>query len=356
MNERLRVALISPVAWRTPPRHYGPWESVVALLASGLVEHDVDVTVFATADSETPGRLVAVAPRGYEEDPTLCAKVWECLHISEVFERATEFDLIHNHFDYLPLTYSQLVDTPVVATIHGFSSPDILPVYEKYNGRVSYVAISNADRSPTLDYVGTVHHGVDVNRFTFQPQPGAYLVFFGRIHRDKGAAEAIEIARCAKRRLLLAGIVQDAAYFREFIEPHLDGERVTYLGSVGPERRDSLLGGAVALLHPIAFAEPFGLSVVEAMACGTPVVAYNRGSMPELIQDGVTGFLVQNAVDAVDAVARVGRLDRGTCRRHVQEYFTAKRMVDEYLGIYRKVLASDRLAQRPGPHQGRERS
>jgi len=351
MSDRLRLALLSPVAWRTPPRHYGPWESVVALLAGGLVERDIDVTLFATADSETTGRLVAVAPRGYEEDPTLCAKVWECLHISEVFERATEFDLIHNHFDYLPLTYSQLVNTPLVTTIHGFSSPDILPVYQKYDGRVSYVAISNADRSPALEYVGTVHHGVDLGQFTFQPRADTYLVFFGRIHPDKGAAEAIEIARRAKRRLLLAGIVQDAGYFRELIEPHLDGERVTYVGSVGPERRDSLLGGALALLHPIAFAEPFGLSVVEAMACGTPVVAYNRGSMPELIQDGVNGFLVEDVAGAVAAVGRIGRLDRRACRRHVAAHFTAERMVEDYLKIYRAVLARKRLAPPMGPHR-----
>ena len=354
MSDRLRVALLSPVAWRTPPRHYGPWESVVALLASGLVEHDVDVTLFATADSETSARLVAVAPRGYEEDPTLCAKVWECLHISEVFERASEFDLIHNHFDYLPLTYSRLVSTPLLTTIHGFSSPDILPVYQKYDGWVSYVAISNADRSPALEYVGTVHHGVNLEQFTFQPRADAYLVFFGRIHPDKGAAEAIEIARRAKRRLLLAGIVQDAGYFRELVEPHLDGERVTYLGSVGPERRDSLLGGALALLHPIAFAEPFGLSVVEAMACGTPVVAYNRGSMPELIQDGVTGFLVGDVAEAVAAVGRIGSLDRRACRRHVAAHFTAERMVEDYLAIYRAVLARQRLAQRLEPQRAGE--
>jgi glycosyltransferase involved in cell wall biosynthesis len=342
VQDRLRVALLSPVAWRTPPRHYGPWESIVSLLAEGLVERGVEVTLFATADSETRAHLVAVAPRGYEEDPTLCAKVWECLHVSEVFERASDFDLIHNHFDFLPLTYSRLVNTPLVTTIHGFSSPDILPVYEKYDGRVSYVAISNADRSPALDYVGTVHHGVDLRCFTFQPQPDDYLIFFGRIHPDKGAAEAIEIARRAKRRLLLAGIVQDTAYFRDQIEPHLDGERVSYLGSVGPEARNRLLGGALALLHPISFAEPFGLSVVEAMACGTPVVAYDRGSMPELIRDGVNGFLVQDVAGAVVALGRVGRLDRGACRRHVEQNFTAARMVDEYLGVYRQVLTRRR--------------
>jgi glycosyltransferase involved in cell wall biosynthesis len=347
MSDRLRLALLSPVAWRTPPRHYGPWERVVSLLAEGLVERGVDVTLFATADSVTSARLVGVVPRGYAEDPELCAKVWECLHISEVFERAGEFDLIHNHFDFLPLTYSKLVDTPLVTTIHGFSSPGILPVYEKYNGRVGYVAISNADRSPKLDYVGTVYHGIDLERFTFRSEPDDYLVFFGRIHPEKGAAEAIEIARGAKRRLILAGIVQDDAYFHDHIEPQLDGERVIYIGSVGPERRDRLLGGAVALLHPISFAEPFGLSVVESMACGTPVVAFDRGSMPELIRDGSTGFLVRDVGEAVAALGRVASLERHACRRHTEQYFSSARMVDDYLHVYRSLLGRKRRASRP---------
>ena len=297
---------------------------------------------------------MAVAPRGYEEDPELCAKVCECLHISEVFERASEFDLIHNHFDFLPLTYSRLVDTPLVTTIHGFSSPSILPVYEKYNGRVCYVAISNADRSPRLDYVGTVYHGIDLGRFTFRPKAGEYLVFLGRIHPDKGAAEAIEIARCAKRRLILAGIVQDAAYFRDAVQPKLDGERVTYVGSVGPQHRDRLLGGAHALLHPISFAEPFGLSVLEAMACGTPVVAFDRGSMPELIRDGSNGFLAGNVGEAVAALARVPSLDRHVCRRYVEQHFTSARMVEDYLRVYQTVLLRHRHATRPDAPAGVE--
>jgi glycosyltransferase involved in cell wall biosynthesis len=341
MSDRLRVALLSPVAWRTPPRHYGPWERVVSLLTEGLVERGVQVTLFATADSETRARLVSVVRRGYEEDPDVCAKVCECLHISEVFERADRFDLIHNHFDFLPLTYSRLVETPVLATIHGFSSPKILPVYEKYNGHVSYVSISDADRSPTLDYVATVHHGIDIERFTFRSEPDDYLLFFGRIHPDKGAREAIQIARHAGRRLILAGIVQDAGYFRDEVEPHLDGTRVTYVGSVGPERRDQLLGGAVALLHPISFAEPFGLSVVEAMATGTPVVAFARGSMAELIQHGSNGFLVQSVDEAVTAVQEVATLDRRVCRRHAEQNFSAARMVDDYLRVYHTVLGRD---------------
>lgn len=336
----MKLAMLAPIAWRTPPRHYGPWEQVVSLLTEGLVRRGVEVTLFATADSVTSARLVAVCPRGYEEDPELDAKVWECLHISEVFERAHEFDLIHNHFDFLPLTYSALVSTPVVTTIHGFSSPKILPVYRKYDRRVFYVSISNADRAPDLTYIATVYHGIDLQMFTFRDQPEDYLLFFGRIHPDKGTAEAIEIARRAGKRLLLAGIIQDRGYWERDVAPHLDGDRIRYLGSAGPQLRDRLLGGALALLHPIRFAEPFGLSVVEAMACGTPVIAFSRGSMPELLRHGETGFLVSGVEEAVEAVRRIPSLDRRRCRREAEERFSSERMVEDYLRVYRQILAS----------------
>lgn len=339
MTESLRVAVLSPVAWRTPPRHYGPWESVVSLLTEGLVREGVEVTLFATADSLTGARLEAVCPTGYEDDRTLDAKVMEALHISHCFERASEFDLIHNHFDFLPLSYSGLVRTPVVTTIHGFSSSRILPVYEKYNRRTYYVSISDADRSERLDYVRTVYHGIDLEKFTLVDTPGEYLLFFGRIHPDKGAKEAIEIAKATGRRLVMAGIVQDRDYYDRYVAPEIDGTRVQYVGSVGPPERDRLLGGAWALLHPINFDEPFGLSVVEAMATGTPVVAFRRGSMPEVIRDGVTGFLVDDTAGAIEAVGRVASLDRARCRTHVKEKFSEARMVRDYLDVYRTILS-----------------
>src|SRR5512145_3539562 len=174
-TKSVRIAMVAPISWRTPPRHYGPWERVVSLLTEGLVKHGLEVTLFATADSITQAKLAAVCPRPYSEDATLDPKVWECLHISAVFERAAEFDLIHNHFDFLPLSYSGLVPTPVLTTIHGFSSERILPVYQKYNGRAYYVAISNADRHPSLDYVATVYHGIPLDEFTLQTQPDDYL-------------------------------------------------------------------------------------------------------------------------------------------------------------------------------------
>ncbi|NLI80301.1 MAG: glycosyltransferase [Deltaproteobacteria bacterium] len=338
----MRVAMLSPIAWRTPPRHYGPWESVVSLLTEGLVRRGIEVTLCATADSLTSAKLKAVCPSGYEEDRALDPKVWECLHISELFECADQFDLIHNHFDFLPLTYMGMTATPVLTTIHGFSSPKILPVYKKYNGRAYYVAISNADRHSELDYIATIHHGIDLDAFPFKPEQGEYLLFFSRIHPDKGAREAIEIARKAGKRLLMAGIIQDGDYFEAEVKPHLEGDRVEYVGSVGPERRKDLLGGAFALIHPVNFEEPFGLSVVEAMACGTPVVAFSRGSMPELVVEGVTGFLVTTIDEAVKALGRIPSIPRIACRRWVEKKFRVERMVEDYIRVYERILSEHR--------------
>jgi len=342
----MRIAMLSPIAWRTPPRHYGPWESVVSLLTEGLVSRGFDVTLFATGDSETSGKLHAVCARGYEEDRSIIPKVWECLHISELYEHAEDFDLIHNNFDFLPLTYTGLISTPFVSTIHGFSSPGILPVYKKYNGKVSYVSISDADRSPELDYIRTIHHGIDIKQFAFQPEPDDHLLFFGRIHHDKGAREAIEIARACNKKLVLAGIIQDEAYYRRHVEPHLDNCNAVYVGSVGPVQRNQLLGKACALLHPINFHEPFGLSVIESMACGTPVVAFNKGSMPELIENGKNGFLVTTVDEAIDAVAHVKDIDRSGCRRHVEQHFTVDRMVEEYIQVYATVTEKTKCEER----------
>src|SRR5437762_1849111 len=235
----LRVAILAPISWRVPPRNYGPWEQFASLLTEGLVERGVDVTLFATADSITRARLIGTAPTGYSEDPALDAKVWESLHIAALFERAGEFDVIHNSFDFLPLT--------------------------------------------------------------------------------------------------IAGIVQDRDYFEQLVEPRIDGERVRYFGPVGLDRRGEMLGGARALLHLVNFDEPFGFSVVEAMACGTPVIASARGSMPEIVRNGESGFLVGGLDEAVAAVGRVEGLDRAAVRASVERRFDVNRMVDDYLALYRRI-------------------
>jgi len=298
----------------------------------------LEVTLFATGDSQTSGKLVAVCRRPYSEDHSVDPKVAECLHISEVFERAAEFDLIHSHYDFLPLTYSALVDTPVLTTIHGFSSPSIIPVYRKYNAQSHYVAISEADKSPELDYIATIHHGIDITQFPFFEAEGEYLLFFGRIHPDKGVREAIHVAQRVGIKLVIAGIIQDQDYFATQVEPHIDGTTVEFLGSVGPGQRADVLGHALALLHLISFEEPFGLSMVESMACGTPVIAFSRGSIPEIIRDGETGYIVEDIESAINAVAGIGTIDRSICRSDVEKRFTSTRMARDYVRVYQKIL------------------
>jgi glycosyltransferase involved in cell wall biosynthesis len=331
----VKVAMLAPVAWRTPPRHYGPWERVAGLLTEGLVARGVDVTLFATGDSVTAATLDAVLPSGYGGDASVDGRVAEAMHVGHVLERSGEFDLVHNHLDWLPLALGGAWRAPLVTTIHGFSGPAILPAYRASTS--AFVSISDADRSPDLDYVATIHHGIDPDEFPPGPAIGDGLIVFGRIHPDKGTASAIAIARRTGRPLTICGPIHDADYFRAEVEPAL-GPDVSYLGSVGPAERARLLGEAAVLLHPIAFDEPFGLSVVEAMACGTPVVAYRRGSMAEIVDDGVTGFAVEGQDAAVAAVGMAARLDRGLVRATARRRFGVERMVDEYLAVYERIL------------------
>lgn len=340
--------MLAPVAWRCPPRHYGPWEQVAALLTERLVAAGVSVTLFATLDSRTTATLDGVLPHGYAEDDLLDGRVWEAIHVAHALARSGEFDLVHNHLDWLPLAFAAHCAAPMVTTVHGFSGRGILPAYRRSGS--SFVSISDADRSPELDYLATVHHGVDERLLPFVPDPGEDLVCFGRIHPDKGTADAVAIAARTGRRLVLCGIVQDERYFREQVEPAIDGDRVRFLGSVGPEQRASVLGSAAALLHPIGFDEPFGLSVVEAMTCGTPVVAYRRGSMAEVIDPGVTGFLARDVASAAELVDPATRLDRQAVRERALARFGADRMAAEYLAVYRRLVP----APEPAPGRGTE--
>lgn len=334
----MKIAMLAPVAWRTPPRHYGPWEQITYNITEGLVTRGIDATLFATKDSFTTGKLDGVVERGYEEDRMQNAKVLECMHISYAMEQAHKFDLLHNHFDFLPLTYTRLIKTPVITTIHGFSSPKIIPVYERYNDIGHYVSISNADRAPSLKYLATIYHGVLQKEFEYVETPKDYLLFFGRIHPDKGTHDAVKIAQETKKKLIIAGIIQDESYFKERVEPFTDGEQIVFVGAAGPEKRKELLGNAIALLHPIYFNEPFGLSVVESMFCGTPVIAYNRGSMPELIENNLSGLLVNDLQQAVDAVSAVEFINRRKCYEYAVAKFSMETMIDNYIEVYNMIL------------------
>lgn len=330
--------MLAPIAWRTPPEKYGPWEQVASNLTEGLVEKGIDVTLFATGNSITKGKLESVTQTGYAEDPNTDPKVWECLHISHLMEQSQQFDLIHNHFDFLPLTYSGLIKTPMVTTIHGFSSSKILPVYKKYNKNGFYVSISESDRHPSLDYSATVYNGLNSNEFTFQKVPKEYLLYFGRIHPEKGAHESIMIAKKSGRKLIISGLIQDQEYFDSKVKPFINNDDIVFVGNSGPEQRDRLMGEAFALLHPISFEEPFGLSVAEAMMCGTPVIAFNLGSMPELIKHGKTGFLVNTIEEAVMAVDSLNTIDREACRDWALSAFSMEKMTSAYLSLYEDIL------------------
>ncbi len=328
-----RVAILAPVAWRTPPRQYGAWETVAGNITEGLAARGWDVTLFATRDSITKASLHAVVDKGYEEDSSVDPKVAEYLHISEAFEHAAEFDLIHSHYDFMALTYSRMVKTPVLTTIHGFSSPKIMPVYQKYRSGY-FVSISDSDRAPGLNYLATVYNGIDLALYPFQETPGEELIFLGRIHPDKGVHLAIAVARMSGLPLLIAGIIQDKEYFKKQVEPYLDDREIRYIGPVDVAGKNELFSRARALLHLNTIPERFGLVLAEANAAGVPVIAMDLGSCREVIEDGQTGFLVQGVNEAVEALKRVNKIDRATCRRRVQNCFSIDTMVDGYERVY----------------------
>jgi len=336
-TNKKRIAILSPVAWRTPPRQYGAWETVASNITEGLVSRGWDVTLFATGDSVTTAQLQAVIAIGYEEDATVDPKVAEYLHISEVFERAHEFDLIHSHYDFMALTYTRLVSTPVLTTIHGFSSAKIMAVYKKYHDGY-FVSISDSDRAPGLNYLGTVYNGIDLSLYPFQKSRGDELIFLGRIHPDKGVHLAIEVARQCGCPLLIAGIIQDDAYFREHVKPHLDDRYIRYLGPVDVPGKNALFARARALLHLNTIPERFGLVLAEANAAGVPVIAMDLGSCREVIDEGRTGFLVNNVSEAVQALQRLPEIDRAACRQHVQQRFSIDTMVDGYERVYNTIF------------------
>jgi glycosyltransferase involved in cell wall biosynthesis len=331
-----RVAILSPVAWRTPPRQYGAWETVAGNITEGLAARGWDVTLFATGDSETRAHLHAVVDKGYEEDSSIDPKVAEYLHISEAFEHAAEFDLIHSHYDFMALSYTRLVDTPVLTTIHGFSSPRIMPVYEKYRDGY-FVSISNSDRAPRLNYLATVYNGIDLSLYPFQPVGGDHLIFLGRIHPDKGVHLAIEVARRSGLPLLIAGIIQDQTYFREQVQPHLD-QKISYIGPVDVSGKNELFARARALLHLNTIPERFGLVLAEANAAGVPVIAMDLGSCREVVKDGQTGFLAASVDQVIQALARVHEIDRSACRRRVQHCFSIETMVEAYERVYATIF------------------
>jgi glycosyltransferase involved in cell wall biosynthesis len=352
----LRLAVLAAISWPAPPPGYGPWEQMAFNVADGMRRRGLDVTLFAAGDSHFDGKVVSVTPVGLNEDPALDGEVFAALHIGELFRRAHEFDLINNHFDWRPLTYALGSQAPpMLTTVHGFSTPQILAAYYAAAGRSFYASISDADRDPGLDYVATTYNGIDPAQFTFESRPGEYLCFLGRFHPEKGTHLAIEIAKRAGVRLKIAAIPQDEAYFRECVAPYIDGDRVQFLGAVEREARNDLLGNALALVHMTTRPERFGLTMIEAMACGTPVLGARMGSIPEIVVDGVTGFLCDGVDDAVARVPLLAQLERAACRARVEAEFSVERMIDRYMDAYAQVVEG-RLPPPPSEERLRARA
>jgi len=341
----MKIAMVAPVIEAVPPLLYGGTERVVSTLTEELVRRGHDVTLFASGDSRTAARLIPCAERALRlEDVLQDAVAYTLIELDMVYEHAGEFDVIHNHCDYLAFPFARRSATPTVTTVHG--RLDLAEV-RRLNTRFPEqrrVSISDAQREalPDAYWLATVYNGIDVESYHFRPDPGDYLVFLGRISPEKRPDRAIEIARDTGMRLVIAAKVDpvDLAYYEYAIAPLIrQSPLVEYIGEVDERGKDEVLGGAYAYLFPIDWPEPFGLTMVEAMATGTPVIAYNAGSVPEVVIDGVTGFISETVHGMVAAVGRIGEIDRRTCRRHVEEHFSAATMADGYERVYGTLVA-----------------
>lgn len=340
----MRIAQVAPLWERVPPPAYGGIELVVGLLCDELVKRGHDVTLFASGDSITLAKLESVHPRAIRLDPTVKEYgVYEMLQLSKVYERAAEFDIIHSHVGCAALPYANLVKTPTVHTLHGIFTPDNEKLFS-YARRQPYVSISNAQREPRLglNCIATVYNGIDPDKFDFRPQPQEppYLAFLGRMSPEKGPHLAIEIAKRSGWHLKMAGKIDvvDREYFKEQIEPHIDGKQIEYLGEANHAQKNVLMGNAFATLFPITWREPFGLVMIESMATGTPVIAMAKGSAPEIIVHGKTGFLCNTVEECIQALEKVPELKRYECREHVIKNFSVQRMTDGYEAVYKQIL------------------
>ena len=340
----LRIALVAPVAQSVPPARSGSIEAVTDLLARGLVAQGHDVTLFAAGSSDTPATLHATFPRGYHADESLWPwELCELFNLSAAVEHAAAFDVIHAQAEYAPLglAYARLSPTPLVHTVHHWPSETEVALWSHYP-EAPFIAVSAAQarRLAGLTVAGVVHHAVDPARLPFRPATDDYLLFLGRFVAGKGVVEAIDVARRCGMRLVLAAAEND--YYRQIVAPLVDGNRIVYRGEVDPTARAALLGGARALLYPVQAEEPFGLVLAEAMTCGTPVAALDRGAVGELVDEGTTGGVFDDLDDLVAGLPRIVALDRGRVRARALERFHPDRMVEGYAALYAGLAAAGR--------------
>ncbi|MGC9526294.1 MAG: glycosyltransferase family 4 protein [Limnospira sp.] len=341
----MRIAQIAPLWERVPPPAYGGTEAVVSTLTDELVRRGHDVTLFATGDSQTLAMLEPGCETGLRSLGVLPPEyaVYEQMQLSKAFKRAGEFDLIHSHMDFAALPYASFTKTPVIHTIHGILTPLVEQIYTQHRQQ-NFVSISNSQRREDLklNYVATVYNAIATEQFKFyrKPDEPPYLAFLGRMSVEKGPHLAIAIAKRTGLPLKMAGKVdfENREFFDREVAPHIDGKQIEFLGEADTRLKNELMGRAIATLFPITWREPFGLVMIESMASGTPVIAMSLGSAPEVIADGKTGFLCENLEACVAAVAKVEKLDRRTCREHVEDNFSVRRMVDGYEAAYQQIL------------------
>jgi glycosyltransferase involved in cell wall biosynthesis len=340
----MKIAQVAPLYESVPPKYYGGTERIVSYLTEELVSEGHDVTLFASGDSVTEARLVAPVRRALRLDKnSIDSLAHHVVLLEEITRRASRFDIIHYHIDYLHFPTSRRLGVPHVTTLHGrLNIPDLVPLYREFRD-MPLVSISNAQRAPLpwANWQGTVYHGLPADLYDFNETPGDYLAFIGRISPEKRVDRALRIARRARMKIRIAAKVDDVdrEYFEEQIQPLLDESDAEYIGEIGEGEKREFLGNAIALLFPIDWPEPFGLVMIESMACGTPVIAYRHGSVPEVMEEGVTGFVVSGIDDAVKAVERVPSLSRRRCREIFEERFSASRMAGDYMKIYERLVA-----------------
>ena len=348
----MKIAQIAPLYESVPPKLYGGTERIASYLTEELVARNHDVTLFASADSVTRARLVPASESALRLSPTpVVDTVAHYIRLLElVFREAHQFDVLHFHIDYLHFPFTKRQPVPAVTTLHGnLSIPDLVPLYKEFR-EMNVVSISDAQRQPLpwIGWCGTVYHGIPEDLYHFHETPGEYLAFLGRICPEKRVDRAIEIAKRSGRKLKIAAKVDpaDREYFSDYIKPLLNHPLIELIGEIGEDQKDEFLGNALALLFPIDWPEPFGLVLIEAMACGTPVIAYNEGAVPEIIEDGKTGFIVDNQNDAVAVVDRLGLIDRKSCRKEFEKRFSAHRMTSDYLAIYERIRSEGEASKK----------
>ena len=350
VKRRLRIAQLANIAERVPPQKYGGTERVVYALTEELVKRGHEVTLFASGDSITSAKLISIYPKSlrYSKvlDNTYSANILTLLNIGYAYQRQDQFDIIHDHNGYLSLPTANLAKTPVVMSVHGYFGVNERRIFENLK-KPYLVSISKAQATTAskLKFLGNVYHGLEMKHFPFSKKPGKYLLFTGRISMEKGVHFAIEVAQYLDIPLIIAAKLDsavdaphDVSYFKQFVEPKLS-DQIKWVGEVNETERNKLMSEAMCSLHPVTWPEPFGLTLIESMACGTPVVAFNLGSIPEVIENGKSGYIVEDVSSMIEAVVNIPKIDREYCRKYVLNKFSVKNMVDGYEKIYNKILS-----------------